>query len=210
MNIPPNHVVQTYWIRNPGEVSLTLYWPQALRGFLCTTFDYTSVDTHNTWLYKDLYQCHHTAAHVAQVVGHCSGNQKVASLTPGQGTCLGSGLAPVWVRTECTCSTFLSHIEVSLSFSLPSPLSKLLKNRCYHLWQSGSVFSHQHTHCFVLGFCSNALPFLMEFLWCSAHCSQALPIRGGIQLNFTTLSNQVHSNFHKDISGNIFSLVQRF
>ena len=47
-------------------------------------------------------------------------NQRVASLIPGQGTCLGCGPGPQWGPCERQ-----PHIDVSLPFFLPSfPLSK--------------------------------------------------------------------------------------
>ena len=39
-------------------------------------------------------------ASVAQWIGHCSANQKVAGLIPGQGTCLGFRHVPCWGAYE--------------------------------------------------------------------------------------------------------------
>ena len=55
---------------------------------------------------------------MAQLVERHPAGQKVASLIPGQGTCLGCGPRPqlgVYERQP---------IDASLPFSLPSPLSK--------------------------------------------------------------------------------------
>ena len=54
---------------------------------------------------------------VAQLLGRRPRKQKVPGMLPGQGTCLGHGLVP-WV------GCLHQPIFLSLSFSLPSPLSK--------------------------------------------------------------------------------------
>ena len=64
---------------------------------------------------------------MAQWFEHQPANQKVTSLIPSQGICLGFGRGSQ--LGECNSqSIFLSHIDVSLplfvSFSCPSPLSK--------------------------------------------------------------------------------------
>ena len=63
---------------------------------------------------------------VAQFVGHPYTKQKVTSSIPSEGTCLGYGFSPQWGHVrEATyrCFSFTS-VFLSLSFSLPSPLSK--------------------------------------------------------------------------------------
>ena len=65
-----------------------------------------------------------TLADVAQWIEHRPVNQRVASLIPSQGTCLGCGPGQVHrghVRGNRTL------IFLSLSFSLSSPLSKINK-----------------------------------------------------------------------------------
>ena len=51
-------------------------------------------------------------AGVAQWIECCPANQKVASLIPSQGTCLGCGSGPQWVVCERQ-----PHVDVSLPFS---------------------------------------------------------------------------------------------
>ena len=46
-------------------------------------------------------------------------NQRVDGLIPGQGICLGCGLGPQWRVCDRQ-----PYIDVFLSFSFPSPLSK--------------------------------------------------------------------------------------
>ena len=58
-------------------------------------------------------------AGVAQWMGHRPANQKVAGLTPSQGTCLVVGQVPTRGCERCNRMMFLS-----LSLPLPSPLSK--------------------------------------------------------------------------------------
>ena len=69
-------------------------------------------------------------AGVAQLVGHCSANQKVADLIPGQGICLGCGFGPLLGM----CKRQLIHVSLSHQCFSPSlflslPLSeKILKS----------------------------------------------------------------------------------
>ena len=63
---------------------------------------------------------------VAQLVGLCAAEQKVASLIPSQGTCLGCGFGP-WlghIQGADNQSFSLTLIFLFLSSSLPCPLSK--------------------------------------------------------------------------------------
>ena len=72
-------------------------------------------------------------AGVAQLIGHFPTSQKVACWNPSQRTCM------VGVHEEGNQSMFLSQIDVSLSFSLPSPLSKSNKIKNISLGCCGSV-----------------------------------------------------------------------
>ena len=56
---------------------------------------------------------------VAQWIERQPANQRVTGSIPSQGTCLGCGPGPQWGVHERQ-----PHIDVSLSFSFPSPLSK--------------------------------------------------------------------------------------
>ena len=69
---------------------------------------------------------HLPLAGMAQWVEHQPANQKVTSLILGQGSCLGCRPGPSWGHVRGSQSMFLSHTSMflSLSFSLPSPLSK--------------------------------------------------------------------------------------
>ena len=58
-------------------------------------------------------------AGVAQWIEHQPANQRVASLIPSQGTCLGCRPGPQWGAHERQ-----PHIDVSLSLSFPFPPSK--------------------------------------------------------------------------------------
>ena len=69
-----------------------------------------------------LRNCCLALASVAQLVRCHPARQKVAGWISGEGTCLGSGPSPVGARARGSRLVFLSHISVSLS--LPSPLSK--------------------------------------------------------------------------------------
>ena len=60
-----------------------------------------------------------TLTGVAQWIGHAPSNQNVAGSIPSQGTCLGGRGPPV-----CGCARGNQPMFLSLSFSLPSPLSK--------------------------------------------------------------------------------------
>ena len=55
-------------------------------------------------------------AGVAQLVGHCSANQKVADLIPGQGICLGCGFGPLLGM----CKRQLIHVSLSHPCFSPS------------------------------------------------------------------------------------------
>ena len=73
-------------------------------------------------------------AGVAQLVGYHPTNQKVTGSIPGQGKCLGCGFGPQSGRVrEATDRCFsLTSMFVSLSFSLPSPVSgrrRILKKK---------------------------------------------------------------------------------
>ena len=63
-------------------------------------------------------------AGVAQWIEHQPANQRVASLIPSQGTCLGCGLCALTpsgrlLKAEGNRWMFLSHIDVSLPLFLP-------------------------------------------------------------------------------------------
>ena len=67
---------------------------------------------------------------MAQLVGHCFANQKVAVSAPSQSTCPGCGFGPrlghLWkAANHCFSPT---SMFLSLSFSFPSPLSKIKKH----------------------------------------------------------------------------------
>ena len=63
---------------------------------------------------------------VAQWIEHQPANQKVAGLSPSQGTCLGCRPGPWWGCVQEAANLFISCtlMFLSLSFSFPSPLSK--------------------------------------------------------------------------------------
>lgn len=67
------------------------------------------------------------------------------------------------------------------------------------LWAKGSDFLINTHSALCWASSHTSLPFIMEFLCCSAHCSVAPPNRWGIQLNFGILSNWTHRYFHKGI-----------
>ena len=71
---------------------------------------------------------------VAQLVGHHPVNWKVAGLIPSQGTCLGCGFGPGWghVLEATNWCFFLTPMFLSVSFSLPSSLWKIIK--CVLRW----------------------------------------------------------------------------
>ena len=73
------------------------------------------------WNRKDMI---HTLAGVAQLVGYCPTKWKVAGSIPGQHTCLGCIPPQVGAHARGYQLIFLPHIDVSLPFSLSSPLSK--------------------------------------------------------------------------------------
>ena len=61
-------------------------------------------------------------AGVADWIECCPVHQRVTSLIPSQGTCLGFGPGPQLEVCRGTWSMYLSHIDVSLYFSLSSSL----------------------------------------------------------------------------------------
>ena len=72
-----------------------------------------------------------TLAGVAQLVGHHPANQKVTSSVTSQGTCLGCRFGPWLGRMQEDTNRYfsLTSMILSLSFSLPSPLSRINKRR---------------------------------------------------------------------------------
>ena len=76
---------------------------------------------------------HRALAYVAQLVGDCPANQKVASVIPTQGTCQDCRFGR-WsgCMEEATDRCFFFHVDVSLPlFSLPFPLSRINKRKSH-------------------------------------------------------------------------------
>ena len=60
---------------------------------------------------------------MAQLVGHCPAKWTVASLVPGQGTCVGFGFGPWLGRIGEATEWCLTSLFLSTSLSLPSLVS---------------------------------------------------------------------------------------
>ena len=87
------------------------------------SFDFLKNPHQRTFFFIAFRERGGTLTSVAQLVGRCSTKQEVAGSVLGPGTCLGCNL--LVQASEATSQCFsLTSVFLSLSFSLPSPLSK--------------------------------------------------------------------------------------